>query len=120
MVGDIDHVHGEYKIYEVEENATNKNCPFTAERLREILDQEFGEQEEYLGDLTSVVERLNEISSQYKYLVNVTEVQGIGTPGMEVHGRLGASWDAERDGQLTHRVSRNDREVLISVVWISK
>ncbi|AMD19976.1 HCL175Wp [Eremothecium sinecaudum] len=130
MVEEYSDYGGNDDLQEVD-YTVNKEClqsrtesaPFTEERLVQILEGVFSDEEQVddnYDPIKTALERLTEVSSRHKFVVNVTEVRGTSREGLEISGRLGASWDAVKDGMYNHRVTKGGSEFLITVLWLIK
>lgn len=103
----------------------SSNSPLTAPRLIDLIESQFSESQVSADTLIQhILESLNKHSSQYKYIVSVTsiDIPTESPSSCEIDNKFGASWNAKKDGFLTHVLEDKHagKNHVVSVAWLSK
>lgn len=78
--------------------------------------------------IKEIIDGLNKISSNYKYIVSVTKIEktdsevndtGVGNEmNVKIENTVGTSFNQNKDGLFNYRLSVDGKNYLITIIWI--
>lgn len=90
----------------------SETAPVTKDELRKLIREFYLEKKE----IASVIEQLGKKSSKYKFIGQITLIDG---SDVTANADYSALWDSDKDGCISVKVVESEkRVVLITVFWV--